>query len=429
MHIFREIVWSNAEPTDKNVLWLHKGLIKYYGSQGWQSINYFTRGESLIQGTINETTISLSRILDVDTYTLRYEDENGVPLTDWDKICTTTNYEDYNDFIKYNVAPYAAYTIGVYNSSGFRVGHINIATLKPNYSKRLFRFGMLADVHNSSDESAEATADLQRALKFFNDKESVSFTCIAGDLTNSASQDAFEIYQTNIRESSPSTPVYATTGNHDAQTLLNVDRWKQYTNCDPTYEVTHTIDGINHHFLFLGMYYWSLGANGKPYKDEDIQWLHNKLEEYKNDKCFVITHLFFPNRAGNYKNIYRNSNQLQGEQFNQLENLVKTYTNTIWFSGHSHWKWYLQKDEDVANIYKNEVEGSYCIHLPSCASPTDSNGTNQVYKPLESEGAIIDVYEDCIVVRGMDLKNLKYLPIAQYKLPMSTSKSQCIPCN
>ena len=36
--------------------------------------------------------------------------------------------------------------------------------------------------------------------------------------------------------------------------------------------------------------------------------------------------------------------------------------------------------------------------------------------PLESEGAIVDVYENYIDIRGMDLKNEKYLPIAQYRL-------------
>lgn len=55
--------------------------------------------------------------------------------------------------------------------------------------------------------------------------------------------------------------------------------------------------------------------------------------------------------------------------------------------------------------------------MPSCASPIDSDGTStRVSMPEESEGAIVDVYDTYIDIRGMDMKNGKYLPIAQYRI-------------
>ena len=40
----------------------------------------------------------------------------------------------------------------------------------------------------------------------------------------------------------------------------------------------------------------------------------------------------------------------------------------------------------------------------------DSDGiTTRVSKPLESEGAVVDVYENYIDIRGIDLKNNLYL--------------------
>ena len=109
-----------------------------------------------------------------------------------------------------------------------------------------------------------------------------------------------------------------------------------------------------------------------------------------------------------------------------VENLCKEYPSTIWFSGHSHWKWYLQKYQATENVYQNEQEGSYCVHISGCASPIDSNGQPntsgaRVTKPLESEGAIVDVYENYIDIRCMDLKNMLYLPIAQYRLMMKNT--------
>ena len=320
----------------------------------------------------------------------------------------------YNEFISNNIAPYNATKIGVYNSSNVKVGEIPVTNLKPDFGERLYRFGLLSDVHNQQDQTAESTEDLQRALAFFNEKESVSFTCICGDISQSGTAAEFQIYKTNVETKSPNTPVYTTTGNHDCgygTSGLDLTNWDKYTgNHGRCFEIAQGTD----HFLFFGMNKYSLGSSGTPYLDEDITWISNKLEEYRNERCFVFTHLFFPTRAGNLNNIYPTGNWLGGTQLTTIQALNDRYKNAIWFSGHSHWKWYLQKYQDRANIYRNNC--GWCVHVPSCALPIDSNGSTRVEKPLESEGAIVDVYENYIDIRGMDLKNQKYLPIAQYRL-------------
>lgn len=320
----------------------------------------------------------------------------------------------YTDFISENIAPYLANKIGVYDSNGNRVGKIPLGDFKPSYGNRLYRFGLLSDVHNQSDQSAESTEDLQRALAYFNEKESVWATCICGDITQKGSLESeYQLYQNNVNAKSPNTPVYTCTGNHDCinRNGINEIYWKTYTGHDICFEITKG----NDHFLFFGMYYYSLGASGNPYRNTDIDWIENKLEEYRNERCFVFTHLFIPKMAGNFKEIYPSGNWLGGSQLTRIQELVEHYKNSIWFSGHSHWKWYLQKYEEKANIYKNN--SAWTVHVPSCASPIDSDGTStRVSMPLESEGAIVDVYENYIDIRGMDLKNQKYLPIAQYRL-------------
>ena len=143
----------------------------------------------------------------------------------------------------------------------------------------------------------------------------------------------------------------------------------------------------------------------------------------------MITHLFFPAKAGNFKQIYPSTNWLGGAQLERLQAMNERYLNSIWFSGHSHWKWYLQKYEDKANVYRSYDDNGnptcgWTVHIPSCASPIDSNGiSSRVSKPLESEGGIVDVYNDYIVLRGVVFKKEsdteytnKYEPIAQYKL-------------
>lgn len=135
---------------------------------------------------------------------------------------------DYNSLIKTNIAPYAASKIGVYNSSGTRVGSIAIDNFKPTYGERLYRFGVLSDVHNETDQADENQADIRNALQYFNDKESVEFTVISGDLTQTSYSTGtlateLALYKANIEAVSNSTPVYPTTGNHDCPNNSNVD--------------------------------------------------------------------------------------------------------------------------------------------------------------------------------------------------------------
>ena len=356
----------------------------------------------------------------------------------------------YDDFIKTNVAPYAASQIGVYNSNGERVGSIPLGDFKPAYGERLYRFGVLSDVHNESGQADENQDDIRNALNFFNQKEDSEFTVISGDLTQTSYSTGtlateMALYQANLAAISNSTPVYPTTGNHDCpqSSDVDIDTFKSYAGISDlftsdatySYEVTktHTTSSgttVTDHFLFLGMRRYEFTSS--TYLDADITWLGNKLEAYKNDRCFVITHMFFPDASGNFQSIYPSGNWLSGTQLNNLKTLRSNYPRVIWFSGHSHWKWYLQSAEAQANIWPTSNVGrttAWCVHIPSCAYPIDSSVCNsslsstRVGMAGQSEGAIVDVYEDYVDIRAIEFKGAndsdyvtRYLPIAQYRL-------------
>lgn len=127
---------------------------------------------------------------------------------------STTIYES---FINSNVAPYSADAIGIFNSDGDLISKIPIDGFKPSYTDRLFRFGILSDVHNNNadSQSTEDIADLANALNLFNEMESVDMTCICGDITQGGRPAQFAVYQSVVEENSFNTPVYTTTGNHD----------------------------------------------------------------------------------------------------------------------------------------------------------------------------------------------------------------------
>jgi hypothetical protein len=387
-----------------------------------REFRFYAVGEILDDNTIK----LLSSMLKNGTYTLRYEDVGGNIIENFQDITTltiTNTDATYSDFINVNIPPYLAESIGVYDVTNERIGSIPLEFFKPAFGERLYRFGLLSDVHDYEGSVAEPSDDFRRALKLFNDKEDVEMTCICGDISENGTTAEFQMYAQDVVAQSPDTPVYTTTGNHDCPqggSPINYVQWEAYTGHSLTFEVNRPLDnGTVDHFLFLGMSRWNFS---QPYEATSLNWLEDKLKNYKNERCFIFTHLFFPDCAGNFKEIYPSYNWLSGSQLTKLEEMRDKFKNTIWFSGHSHWKWYLQKFEDTANVCRkynndNKPDSGWTVHVPSCACPIDSDGiTSRVSKPLESEGAVVDVYENYVDIRGIDLKNNLYLPIATYRL-------------
>jgi predicted MPP superfamily phosphohydrolase len=197
--------------------------------------------------------------------------------------------KQYKDFNKFNCAPYLADHIGVYNKCGHKVMNVKLNDFKPEYGERLYRFGLLSDVHNQKAAIIDDDADFRNALTFFNDKESVDFTCICGDITENGSSTQLNNYKTNVDTYSPNTPVYTCTGNHDCSGF-NDETWENYTGNKRCFSFEYKGDV----FIFFSMRYWSLGNTGTPYLIKDINWLERLLKENENKRVFIFTHLFFP---------------------------------------------------------------------------------------------------------------------------------------
>ena len=357
-------------------------------------------------------------------YTLYYEGESGEPLKDYAEVCTLTAKEIayYEDFIDVNIAPRAAKVIGIYNSAGERQGSIPLSTFKPDFAKEpLYSFGLLSDVHIGRAE-LNAETDFEKALSHFNAK-GVAHTCICGDITQNGKEAELQSWQSVAALADA--PIYTVTGNHDATSAgITPDLWARYTGLPLVFERTVERNGVVDHFLFLGMERWNFSS---AYLDYHLSWLESKLEAYRNERCFVITHLFFPDRAGNLNGIYPSGNWLKGAQLEKLEAMCDNYRNSIWFSGHSHWEWHLQKYQDRANIHRAynaalQPTSGWCVHVPSCGAPITSNGSSREDNVKGSEGAVVEVYEDHIDILGIDFISGKYLPIATYRLDTSLQR-------
>lgn len=321
-------------------------------------------------------------------------------------------YFDMN-FIPQNTAPYGAKNITVFDNNGNKVGIVQLGMLRipSNIGAKLYSYGVGADVHITYDTAEE---DFQRALIYFN--ETVDFILLVGDLTVNGTLAELTRYKQLVETYSKDKEVEAIAGNHDAShtegytpVTLTKDGITPYTG-RPLY---YTFTKGNDVFVMVGQRRWDAynGNNSDPFSTEELQWLYEVLEENRNKRCFVFQHMMRVDGCGNPHNLYAYDglNNTQGTVF---KSLMEHYKNVIWFHGHSHTKFDMQNEVEIANY--DRLFGCHSIHVPSLSVPRDV--VNGAYEKVyaESEGYVVDVYENHIVLRGRDFVKGEFLPIATY---------------
>lgn len=350
----------------------------------------------------------------------------------------------YTHFIPENIAPKGTQKIGVYNASGQRVLEIPLGNLAPPTATPLYKFCALADIHLTYNT---ANADFENALKYAEDN--CNFTCIAGDLTSTgADESQMALYKSIVDANSSTKPVYAITGNHENyfSPFLNKHYSDQYLEKYTGYPLYYTVSnkptdttkknyynatlGENDVFVMVG-HYGAYAGDGvgwlatETWSKEELQWLYETLEENRNKRCFVFTHVLpHEHGVGNPNNLYVTSGKPRlwytndGGIGQAFMSLLKHYKNTILFHGHSHTRFWLQELDEKANY--SSTNGYRSVHIPSLAVPRDPNGANLSDMYAESEGYIVDVYDKYIVLNGRDFidnnKDGHDIPIAQYRI-------------
>jgi predicted phosphodiesterase len=310
----------------------------------------------------------------------------------------------FNNFIPENVATLNARRIGIYNAKGNRVGFIPLGNLgNPASGSKQYSFGALSDVHIVYSTAAD---DFKKALTYLNDSEDVAFTCICGDLTNEGTESELAQYKAIVDSHSPDTPVYAMAGNHEMYATVCKDYLEAYTGKPLYYSFEHGNDV----FIMCGCYSW---ANDGIFTAEYLQWLYETLEANRNKRCFIFEHVMPFGDSGNPGGYY-SFDMFAGTKGSVFQSLLKHYKNTVFFHGHSHTKFDLQEVDEKANY--SEALGYRSVHIPSLAVPRDIVGSALSNIYADSEGYVVDVYENGIHLRGRDFVREKFLPIASYWL-------------
>lgn len=354
-------------------------------------------------------------------YLLMYADENG-RLSEYEEICSISLVADtplqYTYFNSLNIAPLEATKIALCNVKKEILDTVDLPdNLKvTGLGNKLYSVGLLSDIHidgngdgNNSD-SGDSQSDFINALNYLNEKN-VDFACICGDLTYYGYEEDYQAYNSIISQYSNGLPIKAIRGNHE--TYVDKDTYDSTNTRYATYVgdlYYKYITANNDVYLFCGMYKESKSS---LFSTEEMAWLQEQVETYKNNRMFLFVHFYYGD-TGDVNGVSMHD-PITNQDF---INLITNNHNIIYVSGHTHLAFDLQKyGADLNAKYRDEI----CtrIHVPSLAKPrlSDTGLADSDYVYSEgSEGYIMDVYENNIILKGINFESNKIKPIALYNI-------------
>ena len=369
-----------------------------------------------------EGTISLqtSGEANAGKYYIKWADENG-ELSEYEEITVfemlgVNAVQTYN-FIKLNLIPNEASRIVAIKDNVIKASFDIPSNKRITDSKKL-SFGLISDMHvdGSGGSSSEANDDFVKALKYFDSKQ-VDMNILTGDAVNNGLLVDLEKFK-SLKGSSTNVPLYVCRGNHDTYNDCNVDNFTNYIE----------ENGLHFEKEIKGDKYLFIGLNAEdftnPFRRDSMEWLKTKLEEYKNQRVFLMQHVFV-GETGNIGGLYPHSDgfdMTEGTCSKEFVDLLSKYRNVIMFTGHSHLDFELQRLGENANVALRTKTLCHRVHTPSTSKPrkndinTEDIPDNTYTYREGSQGYLVDVYDDYIVLHGIDFKKGLLLPYAQYIL-------------
>ena len=364
--------------------------------------------------------ISLGVAEETGSYMIKWGNENGV-LSEYEEITTfeftTPNSIKAYEFTYHNAIPENATKI-VAIRDGEVVSTVDIPEHKIISDTKRFCFGALSDIHVDGDgtDDSLSTSDLPKVIRYFEENDAVAI-CNSGDITNDGNDYDVEALLSIM--ATTDIPFYTARGNHDnEQECSGLDN-DLYLSIEPNGNLFTKM--INDEvFIFCGIVSSKAGSNS-IFTQNQISELVTLLETYKNRRVFLFEHVFIGETCNIY-GLYNYSGMSTSGNAGVFRKLMSTYRNVILFTGHSHLDFHLQRLGEHANAAVRSDDLCHRVHIPSASRPrrndesTEDISDNTYTYNAGGLGYLVDVYDDFIILKGIDIVKDKILPYATYRI-------------
>ena len=395
---------------------------KAYSAAGTVTLSGDTDGEyELFWGTDGGKKLSVTR----GEYEITYSEFAAVEVE---------NGKGEAEIYSFTAIPAGAQSVLAYKGNA-KAGEIDLPETKSGAGAApVYSFGALSDLHfnryNLSLCGDDAMLTFPNALNFL-DLFDISIVGMSGDISNNGEENAFEKF--NTVSSRYDFPVFTCTGNHDVSSLYTLENWQKYVNtgvysADKKDGVLNVSDngmdfvysGSETHgdvFIFLSQYKWDYNnETSRILTDEQLDWLALQLEAHKDKTVYLFFHTFLANANGDKDTGEGNLKNSAGNTYDlvftpgtpdeaRFTALMKQYKNVVFFNGHSHWAFDMQKFNPIMNITDYNGEYATLVHISSVSSPRRTTAVSPAtteWNMRSSEGYLAAVYDDYIVLTGCD---------------------------
>lgn len=277
---------------------------------------------------------------------------------------------------------------------------------------KLYTFGAISDIHLRPDNYGHGIDDFNRTIPLLQNL-GAEFVGISGDLGCYGNTNELELYKSAL-DTLATVPFHVVRGNHD-KPFSDAD-WQTYTGFAPNHEFVYNGDV----FLFVSLDYVNDTASTVDVGYAvGLEWLKGRLDRYKGARIFVFIHFPPTGYSGLADGQYYgwSSASTEDEAFVKAINQTK---NVVVFTGHTHYRLNVQETYDNMNIYRFNASNTALVHVPSNSRPRDASGTTvEQY----SEGYIVEVYEQGLVIRGIDFVSGQPMLDYEYVLAMDNNPS------
>ena len=264
--------------------------------------------------------------------------------------------------------------------------------------------------------------DANRAAAFAHmAKDAPDFVMITGDITDNSYPEEYAAARADIEACFQGIPVIVCAGNHDYspykpgatphfKEMHDFFLWQCERN--RALGVTDADLGDKNFFearFADGTQILVLNANDvKNHFEVGAQqraWLDRKLTESDGARYrFVMSHYHQQNTVGC-------SQRRMGQKFfidnNETQEILDRHQNVLHISGHTHYNF----DSDMPNTFFDSIHRNLYLNA-GCAvwNGVDMEERREYYLQNRATGQRIEIYEDCILTRGVDFVSGRYIP-------------------
>ena len=377
-----------------------------------------------LAGTLTLTALTTAG---ANVYRVYYADEDGI-LDGYLPIASTSLTSSRMSAVLWEptglcAAPAGALAVVACSLQGVVKAYEILPDSKRTVSgKKQETFAALSDVHvflseayHGDYDSINGDEDLKKAISLLNDMD-ISQISITGDLilsfadyfSDREAQINAELEKSTSILKTANVPVYVVKGNHDK--MVNEDVWREMTGCELDYYFTS--NGSYFIYMSLRTVNNTDSVDTNPYGSAKLDWLEGVLEEAKGSRVFLFMHYPIFGTAGLTPGSRYGFASSEGEEARVLSMIEKHGAVTV-FNGHTHYDFQSTKVYNDIAVCRIGNQNCYTVHVPSVAYPRNSSGT-QVTE--ESQGYIVETYEDGILLKGYDFTTGKFMPYAVWYL-------------